>query len=71
MEPIIFKAHVENDSQIEELKAFMKTLKIKFEIAKEKPYDSAFVDMVQEAEIDIKKGKGTQLSSSEFDELWK
>ena len=71
MEPIIFKAHVENDSQIEELKAFMKTLKIKFEIAKEKPYDSAFVDMVQEAEIDIKKGKGTQLSSSEFHELWK
>ncbi len=71
METIIFKAHAQNGSQIDALKAFMKALKIKFEITNEKPYDTVFVDMVLDAEKDIKKGKGKYISSGEFDDLWK
>jgi hypothetical protein len=37
----------------------------------EKPYDPEFVNMVMEADDEIKKGKGIKVTSSEFDELWK
>jgi glycerophosphoryl diester phosphodiesterase len=68
--PNIFIAHPETQEQINALKAFVKALKIKFEI-KEKPYDPEFVNMVMEADDEIKKGKGIKVTSSEFDELWK
>jgi len=58
--------------QVNALKAFIKALKIKFEITKkEKPYDPEFVNMVLEAEEGIKQGKGLNLTSEEFDNLWK
>ncbi len=56
--------------QVTALKAFVKTLKIIFEIRGEKPYDPEFVNMVNEAE-EIKTGKCTKVTSTEFDELWK
>jgi hypothetical protein len=68
--PNIFIAHPETQEQINALKAFVKALKIKFEIM-EKPYDPEFVNMVMEADDEIKKGKGIKVTSSEFDELWK
>ena len=68
--PNIFIAHPETQEQINAIKAFVKALKIKFEI-KEKPYDPEFVNMVMEADDEIKKGKGIKVTSSEFDELWK
>lgn len=71
METIIFKAHTENSIQVDALKAFMKALKIKFEISTEKAYNQNFVDMVLEADSDIKKGNGVKISSESFDDVWK
>jgi len=46
----VFIVHPSNTEQIKALKAFVKALKIKFEIATpEKPYDPAFVDKVLQA----------------------
>ncbi|WP_276381352.1 DUF2683 family protein [Flavobacterium sp. H4147] len=39
MQAINITAYTEDDSQIEAVKAFMKALKIKFEIANIKPYE--------------------------------
>ena len=63
----------ENEETWEALKAVMTALKIKFEPATEKagPYNPEFVNMVLEAEQEIKDGKGLKVSSSEFDGLWK
>jgi hypothetical protein len=49
----------------------MRALKIKFEISTEKPYNPEFVNMVLEAEQEIKKGKGLAVTSEGFDDLWK
>ncbi|MCH5597463.1 DUF2683 family protein [Niabella ginsengisoli] len=44
MKTINIKVHTSESSQIEAIKAFMKALKIKFEVSKEKsPYNSEFV----------------------------
>jgi len=67
----IFIAHPINSEQENVLKTLSKALKIKFEVAKETPYDKDFVDMVLQAEKGIKQGKGKRVSSEEFDNLWK
>ncbi len=65
-------AHPTNNEQVNALKAILKALKIKFEVKKEyEGYDPEFVDMVLEAEKEIKAGKGKKLNSGEFDNLWK
>lgn len=66
-----FIVHPVNTEQENALKAFFKALKIKFEVAKESPYNKNFVDMVLDAEEGIKKGRGKKVSSEEFDNLWK
>ncbi len=71
MQAINFTAYTEDASQIEAVKAFMKALKIKFEISKDKPYNPEFVNMVLEAEKEIKQGKGLKVTSDGFDDLWK
>jgi len=53
------------------LKSFFEAFKIRFEVTKEKPYNRGFVDMVLHAEDNIKQGKGKNVSSDEFDNLWK
>lgn len=71
MKAINITAYTEDVSQIEAIKAFMKAIKVKFEISKEKPYKAEFVDMVLKAEKEIKQGKGSKVSSEGFDDLWK
>ena len=67
----IITAYTEDALQIEAVKATMKALKIKFEISTEKPYNPEFVAMVLEAEQEIKQGKGLEVTSEGFDDLWK
>jgi hypothetical protein len=67
----IITAYTDDALQIEAVKAIMKALKIKFEISTEKPYNPEFVNMVLEAEQEIKKGKGLRVTSEGFDDLWK
>jgi hypothetical protein len=56
MEAINITAFTKDISQIEAIKAFMKALKIKFEIG-EKPYNPEFVAKIQRSEEDFKNGK--------------
>jgi hypothetical protein len=70
MEAINITAFTQDVSQIDAIKAFMKALKIKFEIA-DKPYNSEFVSRILDAEKGIKEGKGLKVTSQEFDDLWK
>ncbi len=72
MATINFTAYDNDASKIEALIAFMNALKIKYEVNKEeKPYDEGFVNMVLDAEKEIKKGKVTKVSSTDFENLWK
>ena len=63
-------AHPSED-KLESLKAFLKALKIKFEVSKEQPYNDDFVKMIQKGDEDIKNGKGKKISLDEIDNLWK
>ncbi len=72
METINIKAHTNDASQIEALKAFMKALKIKFELSKEpSPYNREFVEKIQQGDKDLKSGKGRTVTLEELDSLWK
>ncbi|MDH5609350.1 MAG: hypothetical protein OEY56_07700 [Cyclobacteriaceae bacterium] len=63
-----FTIHTETIEQENALKAFAKALKMKFEIAKEKPYDPEFVNKIQESRQQAKEGKTVKIA---LDDLWK
>lgn len=72
METINITAHTNDASQIEALKAFMKALKIKFELSKEPSlYNPEFVKKIEQGDIDLKSGKGRSVKLEELDNLWK
>lgn len=71
MEAINIKAFTEDTSQIQALKAFMKALKIKFELSKEASYDPDFVAMIKKGDKQLADGKGIKMSISDFKELCK
>jgi hypothetical protein len=66
-------AYTETPMQTDAIKAFMKALKIKFEVTKEteSPYNPEFVAMIKKGQKEIAEGKGTKMSISEFKELCK
>ena len=68
----IIIVHPGSEDKFEALKAFMKALKIKFEIPSAKsPYNAEFVAMIQQGDDDLKKGKGKKTTLKELDDLWK
>ena len=71
MEAINIKAFTSDASQIEALKAFMKALKIKFEVSKEPPYNTDFVAMIKKGDKQIADGKGIKMSIADFKDLCK
>jgi hypothetical protein len=72
MKTINITAHMNDASQIEALKAFMKALKIKFELSKdESPYNHEFVKKIKQGDEDLKSGKGRSVKIEELDRLWK
>ena len=68
MEAIKFKAFIENDSQVKELKDFMTSRKIKFEVVKDDDYDPEFVAKVQESRQQARNGEFVKI---ELDNIWK
>lgn len=68
MQSTYIKAYTENDSQLDAIKAFMKALKIKFEVQKESPYDQSFVTKILKGDEEFKKGKFKAIKTSD---LWK
>lgn len=72
MKAVNFTAYTEDESQIEAIKAFMKALKIKFELSKdESPYDPEFVAKIKQGDEDLKNGKGRKVTLDEIDSSWK
>ena len=71
MKAINITAYTEDGEKINAIKAVLRAMKIRFEIAKAKPYDTAFVEMVKNADEEIKKGKSKKISSDELHKLWK
>jgi hypothetical protein len=73
METINIKAYAADNSQVEAIKAFMKSLKIKFELSKteESPYDPEFVAMIKKGEKEFTEGKGIKMSIDDFKQLCK
>ena len=72
MTTINITAYPNDTSKMEALMAFMKALKIKYEIKKsDESYNEDFVKIILKAEKEIKKGKSAKVSSSDFDNLWK
>lgn len=59
-------AHAENASQIAAVKTVMKALKIKFTIAKEKPYDPEFVAKIEQSRQDYKDGNFVSVQKDEL-----
>lgn len=67
----IFIVHPTTNEQITALKAFVKAMKIKFEISTEKPYNPAFVKKIEQSQKDKEEGKGTSMKIEDFNKLWK
>ncbi len=68
----IFIVHPETEEQAQALKAFVKALKINFEITShEKSYKEDFLAKVKQGELDLKEGKGVSMSLEELENLYK
>jgi phosphoribosylamine-glycine ligase len=66
MQTINITAYTEDASQIEAVKAFMKALKIKFEISKEKPYNPEFVAKIEKSKQEFKDGKSIRVKKEDL-----
>jgi hypothetical protein len=64
----IIIAHPTSDDKFEALKAFMKALKIKFEITKVDVYNPEFISKILQGDEDIKTGRTTKIK---LDDIWK
>lgn len=54
-------AHPKTSEQVSALKAFMQALNIKFEVAKEDPYNPDFVEKIKESKKQIDQGNFTEV----------
>ena len=68
MEAIKFNAFIDNDSQVKELKDFMNSRKIKFELVKDDEYDPEFVAKVQTSRQQARDGEFVKI---DLDNIWK
>lgn len=65
----IFIAHPQTSEQVDALKAFMQALKIKFEITKERTYNSDFVAKIEESRVQAKNGQVTRVKKEDLKEF--
>jgi len=61
-------AHPSNANELGVIKAFFEALKIKFEVAKESPYNPAFVAKIEKSRKQAKEGKTVKI---DLDDIWK
>ena len=62
----IFIAHPQTSEQVSALKAFMKALKIKFEISEENSYNPDFVAKIKESQKQAIEGKVTRVKKEDL-----
>jgi len=58
-----------SEDKLESVKAFLTSLKLKFEIIEEQPYDEDFVKMIQKEDEDIQKGNFTRVKKEDLGQL--
>jgi hypothetical protein len=64
----VFLAYPEKQEQLEALKAFLTTQKIKFERKQASPYNEAFVAKIKKAEANVEKGEYITIENP--DNIW-
>ncbi len=62
--------HTETKEQENALKAFAKALKIKFEVAKEKPYSPEFVAKIKKSEKEFEDGNYSAVDKKDLKKLF-
>jgi len=62
----IIIAHPQTDEQVNVITAFMKALKIKFEISKESPYNADFVAKIEKSKKEFKNGDFTRVEKNDL-----
>jgi hypothetical protein len=66
----VFIAHPKTVEESKAIKAFLKALKIEFEVSKsEKPYNPEFVAKVLESQQQVKEGKVTSVKKENLKEF--
>ncbi|MGQ1947255.1 DUF2683 family protein [Geofilum sp. OHC36d9] len=60
--------HPSNAHEMNVIKAFFEALKIKFEVAKDSPYDPEFVDKIKKSRKQAAEGKTVKI---DLDDIWK
>ena len=60
--------HPSNEQEMSVIKAFFEALKIKFEVAKDSPYDPEFVDKIEKSRKQATEGKTVKI---DLDDIWK
>lgn len=68
METLNIKAYPANSQQIDAIKAFMKALKIKYEVTTDSPYNPDFVKKVENSQKQVSEGKTVKI---DLDDIWK
>lgn len=68
METTNIRAYTTDPQRIDAIKAFMTALKIKFEIAKDSPYDPDFVAKIENSRKQAAEGKTVKI---DLDDIWK
>lgn len=67
----ILIAHPSNEEEMNTITAFFEALKIKFEVAKDNPYDAEFVAKIERGRKDYENGKGIIITMDELNDLCK
>lgn len=65
----ILIVHPQTDEELNAIKAFMKALKIKFEVTNMEIYNTDFVQKVLESRIQAKEGKVTRIKKENLEEF--
>lgn len=60
--------HPSNAQEMSVIKAFFEALKIKFEVAKDSPYDPEFVNKIEKSRKQAAEGKTVKI---DLDDIWK
>jgi hypothetical protein len=60
--------HPANEKELNIIKAFFNALKIKFEVAKDSPYDPEFVAKINKSRKQAAEGKTVKI---DLDDIWK
>jgi len=65
----IFIVHPANEEQVNALKAFVKALKIKFEVTSVKDYNPDFVAKIQKSKKEIEEGKFARVEKEDLQQF--